>query len=86
MQMELKGIWSNGRAEVIIHGKKAPVVGKVCMCITMVDVTEIDCQEGDEVIIFNCQDHVLALAKSADTIPYEILTSISQRVRRIVIE
>lgn len=82
----MKRIWSNGRAEVSIHGKKAPVVGKICMCITMVDVTEIDCVEGDEVIIFNCQDHVLALAKSADTIPYEILTSISQRVVRKVIE
>jgi len=82
----MKRIWSNGRAEVSIHGKKAPVIGNICMCITMVDVTEIDCHEGDEVIIFNCQDDVLALAKSADTIPYEIMTSISQRVSRKIIE
>ena len=82
----MKRIWSNGRAEVSIHGKKAPVAGKICMCITMVDVTGIDCEEGDEVIIFNSQADVLALAKLAETIPYEILTSISQRVRRKVLE
>lgn len=82
----MKRIWSNGRAEVSIHGRKVPVVGKICMCITMVDVTWIDCEEGDEVIIFNNQDDVLTLAKSAETIPYEILTSISQRVRRKVLE
>jgi alanine racemase len=78
----LKRVWSNSQAEVTVNQKSAPIVGKICMCITMIDVTDIDCKEGDEVIIFETQDQILELANQAETIPYEILTSISQRVRR----
>ncbi len=78
----LKRVWSNSQVEVTVNQKSAPIVGKICMCITMIDVTDIDCREGDEVIIFETQDQILDLANKADTIPYEILTSISQRVRR----
>ncbi|MEN8125202.1 MAG: alanine racemase [Bacteroidota bacterium] len=73
---------SNGKGYVTINDQKAPIAGTVCMDIIMADITKIDCKEGDEVIVFNHQDHVLDLAKSTNTIPYEILTSISQRVRR----
>jgi alanine racemase len=78
----LKRVWSNMDVKVCVNQKLAPIVGKICMCITMVDVTEIDCKEGDDVIIFETQDQILELATKAETIPYEILTSISQRVRR----
>ena len=55
------------------------------MDIIMIDVTKIKCKEGDDVIVFNQQDHILDFAKSTNTIPYEILTSISQRVRRKIV-
>jgi len=78
----LKRVWSNSQVEVAVNNKPAPIIGKICMCITMIDVTDIDCQEGDEVVIFETQEQILELANKAGTIPYEILTSISQRVRR----
>ncbi|MFD1315332.1 alanine racemase [Namhaeicola litoreus] len=78
----LKRVWSNSGISVSVNQYLAPIVGKICMCITMIDVTDIDCKEGDEVIIFKTQDQILELASKAQTIPYEILTSISQRVRR----
>ncbi len=70
---------------VYINNKKAPIIGTICMDITMIDLNGIDCSEGDEVIIFNHQDHILEFAKKTTTISYEILTSISQRVRRKII-
>lgn len=76
---------SNGKGFVIINNQKAPVAGTICMDIIMVDITNIDCKEGDEVILFDHQDHILDFAKNTNTIPYEILTSISQRVRRKII-
>jgi Alr-MurF fusion protein len=73
----------NGVGYVMIKGKKAPIVGSVCMDMLMVDCTEIDCKEGEIVIIFGEQPTVKELAQLLHTIPYEILTSISQRVKRI---
>jgi len=73
----------NGVGKFKIKGKLAPVIGNVCMDMTMVDITGINCEEGDEVIIFGEQHSVRELAKSAQTIPYEILTGVSQRVKRI---
>lgn len=79
--------YGNGRAFVTIHGKKAPTVGNVCMDMIMVDVTNIHCKEGDEAIVFGENHTAEAFARSADTISYELLTGISQRVkRRIVFE
>lgn len=70
---------------VLIHGHQAQVIGNVCMDMTMVDVTEISCEEGDSVLVFGEDLSVHSWAEKLDTIPYEILTSISQRVRRIFI-
>ncbi len=75
----------NGKGYVTINDQKAPIVGTICMDIVMVDVTNIECKEGDEVIFFNNQEHILDFAKNTNTIPYEILTSISQRVRRKIL-
>jgi alanine racemase len=72
----------NGKWYVLIKGQKVPIVGNVCMDMCMVDVTGIDCREGDEVIVFGAENAVGQMAVCADTIPYEILTGISARVPR----
>ncbi len=76
--------FGNGNGYVTIHGKKALIIGNVCMDMLMVNITDIDCKEGDEVIIFDTQETVNNLASSINSISYEILTAISQRVKRIV--
>ena len=68
---------------MLINGQFARVVGNVCMDMTMCDVTAISCKEKDEVIIFGDHPTVEDLSKQIDTIPYEILTNISERVSRI---
>jgi alanine racemase len=75
--------WGNGVGFVTIKDKKAKILGSICMDMLMVDVTEIDCAEGDSVIIFGESPTVPYIAKKLNTIPYEILTSISQRVKRV---
>ncbi|MFN9710475.1 MAG: alanine racemase, partial [Bacteroidota bacterium] len=78
---------SNGKGYMMIRGQKAPVIGLVCMDMTMLDVTDIpNVTEGDAVEIFGPQLSVSTLAKQADTIAYEILTGISQRVKRVYFE
>jgi len=79
-------IYGNGKGYVTIQGEKAPLVGNVCMDMIMVNVTGIDCAEGDEVIIFDGEHTADALAQNANTISYELITSISQRVKRIVLK
>lgn len=74
----------NGKGYVTINGKKAPIIGNVCMDMLMVDITNIECNEGDEVIIFDDQKSLIDLAKSINSISYEVLTAISQRVKRVV--
>lgn len=70
----------------MIHGHKAPILGNVCMDMIMVDVTNIDCQEGDEVILFgDTQTSAEEVAERAQTISYELLTAISQRVPRVIV-
>jgi alanine racemase len=77
----------NGVGKVWIKGKLAPVIGTVCMDMFMVDVTDIaDVQEGNSVTIFGKELPVVTLAKWADTIPYEIMTGVSQRVKRVYFE
>ncbi len=73
----------NSVGYVIIKGHRAPIVGSVCMDMLMVDCTGVDCKEGNEVIIFGEDPSVIQIAKLLDTIPYEVLTSISQRVKRV---
>jgi alanine racemase len=77
---------SNGNGCMWVNGKLAPVTGNVCMDMTMLDVTGIDVEEGDDVIVFGEQLPVTQLAKWSDTIAYEILTGISQRVKRVYFE
>lgn len=78
--------FGNRKGKVLINGAYAPIIGAVCMDLCMVDVTNIQAKEGDEVIIFGKDLSVVALAEAIDTIPYEILTSVSPRVKRIYIK
>jgi len=73
----------NGNGHLIINGKKAPIIGNICMDMCMIDVTDLNVEEGDSVIIFGEGQPIEALANKLGTIPYEILTSISRRVKRI---
>lgn len=75
---------SNGKGYVYINNQKAHIVGNVCMDVIMVNVTTINCAEGDEVIVYKNQQHINQLAKNSNTIPYELLTAISQRVKRVL--
>jgi Alr-MurF fusion protein len=79
-------ILSNGKGKMLVNGNPAPVIGNVCMDMTMLDITGIDAREGDEVIVFGEEPTVTNVAEWADTISYEILTNISQRVKRIYFE
>jgi alanine racemase len=76
-------IFGNGNGKMKINGYQAPTVGNICMDMTMLDVTEIDCEEGDEVIVFGEDPSIVEMARWANTIPYEILTNLSSRVDRI---
>ncbi|MGP1476626.1 MAG: bifunctional UDP-N-acetylmuramoyl-tripeptide:D-alanyl-D-alanine ligase/alanine racemase [Phocaeicola sp.] len=73
----------NGRAYCLVNGQKAPYIGNICMDVAMIDVTDIDCVEGDRVEIFGDNLPVTVLSDILGTIPYEILTSVSDRVKRI---
>ena len=73
-----------GKIQVSINGKKASIVGNVCMDMCMIDVTKIDCHEGDEVELFGFKNSAEKVAKSGDTISYELLSNVGQRVERII--
>lgn len=75
--------FSNYAGEVLVRGKRCPVVGNICMDQAMIDVTGTDAQPGDYVIVFGDQLPIQELSNKLDTIPYEILTSISRRVQRL---
>lgn len=75
--------FGRGAVSVMINGKMCPTVGNICMDACMIDVTDVDCQVGDAVEIFGEEAPVQRLADVLDTIPYEILTSVSPRVKRI---
>ena len=75
--------FSNYGGEVLVRGKRCPVVGNVCMDQAMIDVTDTDAQVGDFAIIFGDQLPIQEIADKLQTIPYEILTSISRRVQRL---
>ncbi len=74
--------YGNGKGYIIVNGKKAPIVGNVCMDMIMVNVTDIKCAEGDEVIVFGKNNSAVTLSKQINSIAYELLTAISQRVKR----
>jgi alanine racemase len=67
----------------MINNQKATILGNICMDMLMVDVTQINCKSGDEVIIFGNSPKVTEITETIGTIPYEVLTGISQRVKRI---
>ncbi|MCR5037597.1 MAG: bifunctional UDP-N-acetylmuramoyl-tripeptide:D-alanyl-D-alanine ligase/alanine racemase [Bacteroidales bacterium] len=73
----------NGKACFWVNGKPAPIIGNICMDLTMIDVTGIDCQEDDTAVLFDDNHPIEIIAEACDTIPYEIMTRISQRVKRI---
>ncbi|MEL4307135.1 alanine racemase [Joostella sp. CR20] len=77
--------YGKGKAFLTVNGKQCPIVGNVCMDMLMIDITGVDCHEGDEVLIFGTQPTASAFASTAGTISYELLTAISQRVRRKVV-
>jgi alanine racemase len=76
--------FGKGIGYVYINNQKARILGNVCMDVIMVNITDIDCNEGDTVFIFKDQQHIEDLAKKIHTIPYELLTAISQRVNRVL--
>lgn len=73
----------NGNAYCLVNGQQAPFVGNICMDVSMIDVTTIACEEGDEVIIYGEELPAAVLAEKLATIPYEILANISGRVKRV---
>ena len=73
----------NGVGEVWVNGTLCPTIGNICMDMTMIDVTNAQAAEGDEVIIFGAEIPIIDLAKRINTIPYELLTGIGERVKRV---
>ena len=73
----------NKKGYCMVNGKKAPYIGNICMDVCMIDVTDIDCKEGDTVEIFGPNLPATQLAEWLETIPYEVLTSVSTRIKRI---
>lgn len=76
----------NGKHGVYINGKFCKTVGNICMDMCMIDVTDCNCQEGDEVIIFENVEQINSLAKALDSISYEVLTNVSARVKRVYVQ
>ncbi|HET8886141.1 MAG TPA: alanine racemase [Salinimicrobium sp.] len=78
--------YGQGKGVFFINGKPAKIIGNVCMDMLMLDITDIECEEGDEVIIFGKDAPATLISEGAGTISYELITGISQRVKRVVIE
>lgn len=73
----------NGKGAMLINNNLVPTIGNICMDMTMLDITGIDANEGDDVIVFGDDLSVYNVAKQLNTIPYEVVTNISQRVKRV---
>lgn len=76
--------YGKGKGWVTINGKKAPMLGNVCMDMIMVDITHIECEEGDEAIVFGPSNSAEDLSAAINSISYELISAISQRVKRII--
>ncbi len=76
--------YGKGVGWVTINGKKAPILGNVCMDMIMVDVTHIECEEGDEAIVFGVNSTAEELSAAINSISYELISAISQRVKRVI--
>jgi alanine racemase len=75
--------FGNGVGKMLVNGTLVPTIGNISMDMTMIDVTALNIEEGDDVIVFNNEYRIEELATQIGTIPYEILTNISQRVKRV---
>lgn len=82
----LPRIYGEGRGSVFINNQLAPIIGDICMDMTMIDISNIDCQEGDEVLVFGKEKSAETMANAVGSISYELITGISARVKRIIIE
>ncbi len=78
-------VFGAGNGKVFVGGKLCPTIGNICMDMTMIDVTEVEVKEGDQVVVFGANPSIKDLASWANTIPYEILTNVSNRVKRVFI-
>ena len=73
----------NGKYQMTINGKRAATLGNICMDMCMLDISHINCKEGDDVIVFQNQDQINDIARIGNTIAYEVISGISQRVKRV---
>lgn len=78
--------YGNAVGFVVIKGSKAPIIGNVCMDMLMVDITHIDCSEGDEVVLFGEHPTAEAWTSHTNTITYELIAAVSQRVKRVFVK
>jgi alanine racemase len=78
-------LFGNGKHGVYINKQFCKTIGNICMDMSMIDVSDCPCDEGDEVIIFENPEHIHALAKALGSIPYEVLTNVSGRVKRVYV-
>ena len=79
----LSRLLGNGNGTFFVHNKPVKVVGDICMDMCMIDLTEVEAAEGDTVVIFDADHDIADIAKACQTIPYEIMTRVSQRVKRV---
>ena len=79
----LSRLLGNGNGKFYVNGQQVPVVGDICMDMCMIDLTDVEAAEGDTVIIFDAEHDINDIAKACQTIPYEIMTRVSQRVKRV---
>ena len=73
----------NRKGKLFVNGKAAPIVGNICMDMCMIDITGINAKEGDSVEIFGEHHSIIDFANDMETIAYEVLTSVSRRVKRV---
>ena len=79
----LSRLLGNGNGKFYVNGQQVPVVGDICMDMCMLDLTHVEAAEGDTVVIFDAEHDIADIAKACQTIPYEIMTRVSQRVKRV---
>ena len=79
----LSRLLGNGNGVFYVHGRPVKVIGDICMDMCMLDLTDVEASEGDTVIIFDAEHDIADIAKACQTIPYEIMTRVSQRVKRV---
>ena len=78
--------FGNSIGNVIIKGVKCPIIGNICMDSFMIDTSNVDCKEGDEVVIFGPKNTILSLSKKIGTIPYEIYSTLNRRIKRVYVD